>query len=260
MAAQVLTTELGTEAASTRAVFFAGRREPNGKNVAPEAFWDFRDFQDFVHRSPWSPSPTTKYPRPRTVTSVVNRYYDPATDQFLSIDPDVAQTGQPYIFTNDDPLNTEDPLGLCWPKWACGIEKTITSAAKWVANHPLDTVIIITAIGSVIVTGGADTGILVGAVAFATEEGSAALEVQATLKAAAATASVIQTTQNCLSGNIFQCSTDIAGSAVSSELNSVPQIVQSAVTVAEQLSTQSSQKTMVKIITTTKSSKTKTTK
>jgi hypothetical protein len=45
-------------------------------------------------------------------TFVVNRYYDPTTDQFLSIDPDVAETDQPYVFTNDDPLNAEDPLGL----------------------------------------------------------------------------------------------------------------------------------------------------
>jgi hypothetical protein len=46
------------------------------------------------------------------VTSVVNRYYDPTTDQFISIDPDVADTDQPYVFTNDNPLNSEDPLGL----------------------------------------------------------------------------------------------------------------------------------------------------
>ena len=46
------------------------------------------------------------------MTSVVNRYYDPTTDQFLSIDPDVPTTGQPYVFTNDDPLNGVDPLGL----------------------------------------------------------------------------------------------------------------------------------------------------
>jgi ankyrin repeat protein len=45
-------------------------------------------------------------------TSIVNRYYDPTTDQFLSIDPDVATTDQPYVFTNDDPLNGADPLGL----------------------------------------------------------------------------------------------------------------------------------------------------
>jgi hypothetical protein len=47
------------------------------------------------------------------VTSAINRYYDPSTDQFLSIDPDVATTDQPYVFTNDDPLNAEDPTGLC---------------------------------------------------------------------------------------------------------------------------------------------------
>jgi hypothetical protein len=32
----------------------------------------------------------------------------------LSIDPDVATTNQPYVFTNDDPLNAEDPLGLVY--------------------------------------------------------------------------------------------------------------------------------------------------
>ena len=46
------------------------------------------------------------------MTSAINRYYDPTTDEFLSIDPDVATTDQPYVFTNDDPLNAEDPLGL----------------------------------------------------------------------------------------------------------------------------------------------------
>ncbi len=43
---------------------------------------------------------------------LINRYYDPSTDQFLSIDPDVMETGQPYVFTGDDPLNSTDPLGL----------------------------------------------------------------------------------------------------------------------------------------------------
>ncbi len=31
----------------------------------------------------------------------------------MSIDPKVAQTDQPYVFTNDNPLNATDPLGLC---------------------------------------------------------------------------------------------------------------------------------------------------
>ena len=36
---------------------------------------------------------------------LVNRYYDPATDQFLSVDPLVPVTGQAYAFTGDDPVN-----------------------------------------------------------------------------------------------------------------------------------------------------------
>ena len=43
---------------------------------------------------------------------LVNRYYNPSTDQFLSVDPMVDTTGQPYVFANDNPLNATDPLGL----------------------------------------------------------------------------------------------------------------------------------------------------
>jgi RHS repeat-associated protein len=41
----------------------------------------------------------------------IDRYYDPATMQFLSVDPQVAVTGQPYGFVGNDPLNEVDPLG-----------------------------------------------------------------------------------------------------------------------------------------------------
>ena len=44
--------------------------------------------------------------------SLVNRYYDPATAQWMSVDPAVATTGQPYVFTGADPINLRDPLGL----------------------------------------------------------------------------------------------------------------------------------------------------
>jgi uncharacterized protein RhaS with RHS repeats len=52
----------------------------------------------------------------------VDRYYDPSTDQFLSVDPLLALTGQPYAFTADDPLNETDPLGLdgCDCPWGGG--------------------------------------------------------------------------------------------------------------------------------------------
>ncbi|MGA8725428.1 MAG: RHS repeat-associated core domain-containing protein [Acidimicrobiales bacterium] len=43
---------------------------------------------------------------------LVNRYYDPTTAQFLSIDPLVAETGQSYQYAGDDPVNASDPSGL----------------------------------------------------------------------------------------------------------------------------------------------------
>ena len=42
----------------------------------------------------------------------INRYYDPTTDSFISVDPDLQSTDQAYVFTNDNPLNGTDPLGL----------------------------------------------------------------------------------------------------------------------------------------------------
>ena len=58
-------------------------------------------------------SPNSKQFRTTTFASEgsINRYYDPSTDQFLSVDPDVQETDQPYAFVNDDPLNATDPLG-----------------------------------------------------------------------------------------------------------------------------------------------------
>jgi RHS repeat-associated protein len=51
---------------------------------------------------------------------LIGRYYDPGAGQFFSVDPDVAETGQPYAYTGDDPVNAIDPLGLSWydPSWA----------------------------------------------------------------------------------------------------------------------------------------------
>ena len=43
---------------------------------------------------------------------LVNRYYDPATEQFISVDPLVDQTGQTFSYAADDPVNESDPLGL----------------------------------------------------------------------------------------------------------------------------------------------------
>ena len=48
---------------------------------------------------------------PSSPCSLVGRYYDPATGQFLSVDPMVAETGQAYAYTGDDPVNAVDSAG-----------------------------------------------------------------------------------------------------------------------------------------------------
>jgi RHS repeat-associated protein len=75
----------------------------------------------------------------------INRYYDPTTDSFTSVDPDLQSTGQSYVFTNDNPLNGSDPLGLiCW-SWSCivkdaglatnSVVTSLGSAGNWVTNN-----------------------------------------------------------------------------------------------------------------------------
>ena len=44
--------------------------------------------------------------------SVIGRYYDPPTGQFLSVDPLVRQTQQPYLYAADNPVKFSDPTGL----------------------------------------------------------------------------------------------------------------------------------------------------
>ncbi len=40
------------------------------------------------------------------------RVYDPATAQFLTVDPLEAFTSEPYSYADDNPLNVSDPTGL----------------------------------------------------------------------------------------------------------------------------------------------------
>lgn len=72
------------------------------------------------------------------------RYYDPTVGGFLTRDPLAAMTQAPYGYAGNNPLNGADPLGLCWPSWACGAENAVGSAvsgtANWIGDHPAETV------------------------------------------------------------------------------------------------------------------------
>lgn len=67
--------------------------------------------------------PTGAYTDPETgLQYLINRYYDPATAQFLTVDPLVGLTQSPYGYVYDNPLNATDPTGLgCgWTSpWDC---------------------------------------------------------------------------------------------------------------------------------------------
>lgn len=49
---------------------------------------------------------------PTGLKYLINRYCDPSTGQFISVDPLAAVTGQPFAYANDNPVNAIDPNGL----------------------------------------------------------------------------------------------------------------------------------------------------
>jgi RHS repeat-associated protein len=52
------------------------------------------------------------YTDPTGLIYLINRYYDPATGQFLSLDPYLNSTRQPYIYADGNPVTFTDPVGL----------------------------------------------------------------------------------------------------------------------------------------------------
>jgi RHS repeat-associated protein len=62
------------------------------------------------------------YTDPTGVIYLINRYYDPQVGQFISVDPALAQTQQPYAYAGGNPVANVDPTGQAWQfvGWAYG--------------------------------------------------------------------------------------------------------------------------------------------
>jgi RHS repeat-associated protein len=56
------------------------------------------------------------YTDPDGLVYLLNRYYQPSTGQFISVDPDLAQTLAAYEYASGDPVTNTDPSGL-WSGW-----------------------------------------------------------------------------------------------------------------------------------------------
>ena len=58
------------------------------------------------------------YTDPTGLIYLLNRYYDPATGQFISVDPAIDQTFQPYEYASGNPVSRTDPTGeRDWWTW-----------------------------------------------------------------------------------------------------------------------------------------------
>jgi RHS repeat-associated protein len=125
------------------------------------------------------------------------RWYDPATAQFVSVDPLVARTLQAYGFADENPLNFGDLNGLCsgWNLWCEAVQPALHSIANsfdksrhWVAaNRTAIEVGAGIALG--VVSFGAGflaTGALFGAIAVSSEVTTAAVVTAAAAGGAAA--------------------------------------------------------------------------
>jgi RHS repeat-associated protein len=57
------------------------------------------------------------YTDPTGLLYLINRYYNPATGQFLSVDPALSATQEPYSYADGNPVSNTDPTGLCAQSW-----------------------------------------------------------------------------------------------------------------------------------------------
>jgi RHS repeat-associated protein len=66
------------------------------------------------------------YTDPDSLVYLLARYYAPASGQFISVDPLLSQTMQPYAYADGNPVSYVDPSGQArlnwWPDWKTVLE------------------------------------------------------------------------------------------------------------------------------------------
>ncbi len=89
--------------------------------------------------------------------SLVHRYYDPATEQFLSVDPYGGSDGTPYAFVNGDPVNGSDEMGLGFG-WnpISDVTEVATNVGHFVVKHHQVIEQVATIVGAVVGTAACD--------------------------------------------------------------------------------------------------------
>jgi len=70
------------------------------------------------------------YTDPTGLIYLMHRYYDPGTGQFISLDPAIGLTHEPYGYAGGNPVNATDPTGL--GNIAVGVHcKGVASSGNW---------------------------------------------------------------------------------------------------------------------------------
>ena len=89
------------------------------RSAAPQPSMDVLWFPVSTSHRPRSGRPCNDQVRGKALGVCVARWYDPGTGEFVSVDPDLAETGLPYAYASDDPVNNSDPTGA-GPAPGCG--------------------------------------------------------------------------------------------------------------------------------------------
>ncbi len=86
--------------------------DQNGNVVATQSYSPYGTLASSTGTDPTPFGFAGGYTDPTGLIYLINRYYDPVTGQFVSVDPAISQTEQTYEYAIDNPANFLDPTGL----------------------------------------------------------------------------------------------------------------------------------------------------